>query len=416
MLAGIPPAMMKFSGELARMYIVPVLSFQDARSVVIREVSQHRSLPPVETVSLLDAPGRVLAEPVLADRDMPALDRSMRDGYAIRSSDFPGRASVIGQVRAGESFSGVVEWCEAVEIMTGAPIPKGADAVIMLEHVTRKEDVIETERTLRPGENINPRGIEAKAGTVVLDAGRRIGFGEIALLATVGATSVPVFRKLQVAILATGDELVKPESLPLDYQVRNSNIYSLAAQVTRAGAGAVLLPVARDQAGETRELIEQGLSADLLLISGGVSAGKYDLVEDALRELGAEFYFDRVAIQPGAPLVFGKVRGKFFFGLPGNPVSTMVTFDLFAQAAIDLIAGCRVTHRPKMLAKLTQDFKHRPGLTRFLPARIDCGEVTPVAWKGSSDIVSFCRANGYILTDAKRESWAAGEMIQVLLK
>jgi molybdopterin molybdotransferase len=325
---------------------------------------------------------------------------------------------VIAQVRAGEIYNGMVEWCETVEIMTGAPVPKGADAVVMLEHVARKDDVIETERALKPGENINPRGIEAKAGSVVLEAGKQIGFSEIALLATVGCAMVPVYRKLQVAILATGDELVRVDAQPLDYQIRNSNIHSLAAQVVRAGASPVLLPVARDQAAETRDLIDRGLAADLLLISGGVSAGKYDLVEDALRDLGAEFYFDRVAIQPGAPLVFGKVRGKFFFGLPGNPVSTMVTFELFARAAIDLIAGSRGTSRPLPMpyARLSQDFKHRPGLTRFLPARIECGEVTPVSWRGSSDIVSFCRANGFLIADAKRESWSAGEMIQVLLK
>jgi molybdopterin molybdotransferase len=395
---------------------VPAISFQDARATVLREVSQNRTLPPVETVPLLEASGRVLAEPVQADRDMPALDRSMRDGYAVRSVDFPGRASVIGQVRAGEIFNGAIEWCETVEIMTGAPVPRGADAVIMLEHVTCKDEVIETERNVKPGENINPRGIEAKAGTIVLEAGKRIGFGEIALLATVGCSTVSVFRKLQVAILATGDELVRVEAQPLDYQIRNSNTYSLAAQVARAGAGPVLLPVTRDQERETRELIERALSSDLLLISGGVSAGKYDLVEDVLRELDAEFYFDRVAIQPGAPLVFGKARGKFFFGLPGNPVSTMVTFDLFAQAAIDLAGGCRTSLRPMTLAKLTTDFRHRTGLTRFLPARIDCGEVTPVPWKGSNDIVSFCRANGYLVADAKRESWTAGDMIQVLFK
>jgi molybdopterin molybdotransferase len=397
---------------------VPALSFLDARSTVIREVSQNRSLPPVETVPLLEASGRILAEPVLADRDMPALDRSMRDGYAVRSADFPGRASVIGQVRAGEIYNGAVEWCETVEIMTGAPVPKGADAVIMLEHVTRKDDVIETDRVLKPGENINPRGIEAKAGTVVLDAGKRIGFGEIALLATAGCASVTVYRKIQVAIIATGDELVPVEAQPLDYQIRNSNTCSLAAQVNRAGACPVLLPVARDHSGATREIIESGLSSDILLISGGVSAGKYDLVEDALRELNAQFYFDRVAIQPGAPLVFGRARGKYFFGLPGNPVSTMVTFDLFAQPAVDLVSGCRSSARslPMPLARLTQDFKHRPGLTRFLPARIECGEVTPIPWKGSNDIVSFCRANGFLVADAKREAWAAGDLIQVILK
>jgi molybdopterin molybdotransferase len=395
---------------------VPAISFQDARSIVLREVSQYRTLPPVETVPLAEASGRILAEPVYADRDMPALDRSMRDGYAVRSADFPGRASVIGQVRAGEVYNGVVEWCETVEIMTGAPVPKGADAVVMLELITRKDDVIETERSVKPGENINPKGIEAKAGTVVLEPGKRIGIGEIALLATVGRTTVSVYRRLQVAILATGDELVPVEAQPLDYQIRNSNLHSLAAHVSRSGAYPVMLPVARDQSGETRDLIDRGLSADLLLISGGVSAGKYDLVEDVLHSLGAEFYFDRVAMQPGAPLVFGKTRNKFFFGLPGNPVSTMVTFDLFAQSAIDLIGGCRTSPRPMLFARLTQDFKHRPGLTRFLPAKIDCGEVAPVPWKGSNDIVSFCRANGYLVADAKRESWVAGDMIQVVLK
>jgi molybdopterin molybdotransferase len=395
---------------------VPALSFQEARSTVLREVSQGRTLPPVESVPLAEAAGRVLAEPVYADRDMPALDRSMRDGYAVRSADLPGRASVVAQVRAGEIFTGAVEWCEAVEIMTGAPVPKGTDAVIMLEHVVLKEDVIEVERGVKAGENINPRGIEAKAGSVVLEAGKRIGFSEIALLATVGCVNVGVYRKLQVAILATGDELVPVDAQPLDYQVRNSNLYSLAAQVAQAGASAVLLPVARDQAAATRELVEQGLAADLLLISGGVSAGKYDLVEDALRELDAEFYFDRVAIQPGAPLVFGKARGRFFFGLPGNPVSTMVTFELFARSGIDLVSGCKASPRPLMFARLTQDFKHRPGLTRFLPAKIECGEVTPVPWKGSSDIVSFCRANGYLVADAKRDAWAAGDLIQVFLK
>src|SRR6185437_5979957 len=140
---------------------------------------------------------------------------------------------------------------------------------------------------------------------------------------------------------------------------------------------------------------------------------KYDVVEDVLQDLGAEFFFDRVAIQPGAPLVFGKARGKFFFGLPGNPVSTMMTFELFARSALDLIGGCKASPRPLMLARLTQDLKHRPGLTRFLPARIECGEVTPVPWKGSSDIVSFCCGNGYVVVDGKRDAWAAGDSIQV---
>jgi len=395
---------------------VPALSFPDARSTVLREVSKKRILPPVESVPLQEAAGRILAEPVLADRDMPSLDRSMRDGYAVRSVDLPGRASVIGQVRAGQNFSGTVAWCEAVEIMTGAPVPKGADAVVMLEHVIRTGDVIEYERAVKPGENVNPRGIEAKAGAVVLDAGKRIGYGEISLLATVGAVRVTVYRPLQVAILATGDELVPVDANPLDQQIRNSNAHSLAAQVVRAGAVPVMLPAARDEVPEIRGCMERGLKADLLLISGGVSAGKYDFVEDVLSSFDAEFFFDRVAIQPGAPLVFGRAQEKFFFGLPGNPVSTMATFELFARAAIDLLSGCRASPLPVVMARLTQDFKHRPGMTRFLPARVENGEITPVAWKGSNDLVSFCRANAFLVADARREAWTAGEMLPVLLK
>jgi molybdopterin molybdotransferase len=396
--------------------LVPAISFVDARSTVLREVFKNRILPAVESVPLCDAAGRVLAEAVHADRDMPPLDRSMRDGYAVRSTDMPGRATVIGMVRAGQNFAATIEWCEAVEIMTGAPVPRGADAVVMLEQVARTDDVIECERPVKPGENINPRGIEAKSGAVVLEAGKRIGYSEISLLATVGVSTVAVFRPLQVAILATGDELVPVDAKPLEHQIRNSNAQALASQVFRAGAIPITLPVAADEVAAIHECVERGLSADLLLISGGVSAGKYDLVEDVLQCFNAEFFFDRVAIQPGAPLVFGKVGAKFFFGLPGNPVSTMVTFELFARAAIDLLSGRKASPLAVVLARLTQDFKHRPGLTRFLPAKVENGEVTPVAWKGSNDLVSFCRANAFLIADAKRESWSAGEMLPVILK
>ena len=216
----------------------------------------------------------------------------------------------------------------------------------------------------------------------------------------------------------TGDELVRVEAQPLDYQIRNSNVYSIAAHVNRAGAGPVLLPVARDQGAETRALIERGLAADLLLISGGVSAGKYDLVaEDVLAEFGAEFYFDRVAMQPGAPLVFGKARGKFFFGLPGNPVSTMVTFELFAQAAIDLLSGCRASLRPMLLARLTQGLQTPPPPSPGFPAGPNrLWRSLPGAVERLQRHQPACRANGFLVADAKRESWTAGDMIQVLLK
>jgi molybdopterin molybdotransferase len=226
-----------------------------------------------------------------------------------------------------------------------------------------------------------------------------------------------VFRKPHVALLATGDEIVEPAEQPSDFQIRNSNVYSLAAQVARAGGEASILPVAKDESEATRISIERGLEADLLLLSGGVSAGKYDLVEGVLAGLGAEFYFDRVLIQPGQPLVFGRARGKFFFGLPGNPASTMVTFELFGRAALELLGGQSESLLPLTQAPLAADFRHKPGLTRFLPALLSAdGLLSPVPWQGSSDVPALARANAYLVADAYREQWKAGDLIQVLLK
>ena len=221
-----------------------------------------------------------------------------------------------------------------------------------------------------------------------------------------------------VAIVATGDEIVAVDEIPEEFQIRNSNAYSLAAQVARAGGVAQILPVARDTVEHTRETIARGLGADVLLLSGGVSAGKYDVVEEVLAEFGAEFYFDRVRVQPGQPVVFGTAGGKCFFGLPGNPSSTMVTFEIFARAAIQLLSGEEEPALHMPFARLTGDLRHRIGLTRFLPARLsaDGGEVTPVNWHGSGDIPALTRANAYLVTDPDRAAYARGEWIRVLSK
>mgnify|MGYP005810673231 CR=1 FL=1 len=374
--------------------------------------------PPVECVPLAEADGRVLAEPVRADRDFPPLARSLRDGFAIRAEGFDGAARVTGEVRAGRCYPGRVGPGEAVEIMTGAPVPEGADAVLMLEHVRRAGQAIATDRRPVRGEFVNPRGSEARRGDVLVPAGRRVRFPEIAALAMAGCVEAPVYSKLRVAVLATGDEIVPVEAAPEPHQIRNSNGWSLASQVRRAGGTPWVLPVAPDQVAPTRDLIEEGLSADLLLLSGGVSAGKYDLVEQVLADLGAEFFFDRVRIQPGQPLVFGRVRNRFFFGLPGNPVSTMVTFETLARAALELLSG--QSEAPLFLgsARLTGDFRHQPGLTRFLPARrsAEGREITPLAWQGSSDVAAVARADCWLVADEAREQYRAGDEIGVLPK
>jgi molybdopterin molybdotransferase len=397
---------------------VPALTFVDARETVLRTVRHGRSYPAVEQVPLAEAAGRVLAADAAADRDSPAVARSVRDGYAVRSADLPGQLEIIGEVRAGERFAGVLAAGQAVEIMTGAPVPSGADAVVMIEHTWREGSRVVIDRAADAWQFINPRGCEATGHEVLLHAGKRLDYTDVALLAAVGRSHLEVYRRPVVAIVPTGDEIVEVYEIPEEFQVRNSNAWSLAAQVTRAGGTPEVLPVARDTVEHTRTIVARGLQADLLLLSGGVSAGKYDVVERVLAEFGAEFYFDRVLIQPGQPLVFGRARGKFFFGLPGNPSSTMVTFEVFARAALELLAGQEETALHLPLARLTCEFRHRLGLTRFLPARLsaDAAEVTPVHWHGSGDIPALTRANAYLVADPDRAEYAPGELIRILSK
>jgi len=396
---------------------VQPLTFLDARALVLRLVRPQPTASATEIIALDACAGRVLASDIGADRDYPPFNRSVRDGFAVRSGDVPGRVRVIGEVRAGQKFSGSVQAGEAVEIMTGAPVPEGADAVVMLEHCMRHENgTIETDHAAAGGSNIAPAGCEARAGGIVLTRGSRIDYAGVAWLATTGYNEVTVYARPRVAIIATGDEIVPVTETPASHQIRNSNAHSLAAQVRRAGGEPVMLPVARDDKDATAELVRQGLEADLLVLSGGVSAGKYDFVEAALADCGAEFYFDRIRIQPGQPLVFGKARGTFFFGLPGNPASTMLTFELFARAAIDLLGGASEAPLPMTLARLTRSFRHKTGLTRFLPAIVSCTEITPVDWQGSGDVPSIVRANAFLVADPDRAEYAAGELIPVILK
>jgi molybdopterin molybdotransferase len=391
------------------------LSFPEARACILQKVRPSMG---TEEVAVLEADGRILAETIHADRDYPPFPRSSRDGFAVKAEDLPGELRVIGEVRAGESFPDLLVSGEAIEIMTGAPLPEGADSVVMLEHTARNGTHVRTEHSIKPGDNYAPTGSEAAQGGVILSPGQRIGFAQVSALAMVGRERVQVYTKPRVAILPTGDELVDVSAQPEPFQIRNSNAWSLSVQVRRAGGQPEILPTARDNYESTRSLMERGLEADVLLLSGGVSAGKYDIVERVLADLGAEFYFDRAKIQPGQPVVFGAVKDKFFFGLPGNPASTMVTFEIFARAALERMGGAPVTSLPLTRARLTKNFHHKTGLTRFLPALLsdDGANVEPIAWKGSGDIPSMARANAFLVAEEDRESWAAGDDIRVLLK
>jgi molybdopterin molybdotransferase len=398
------------------------LSFEQARAVVATKVPPISAAPGlVEAVPLELAAGRTLAEDIVADRDYPPFNRAARDGFAVRSADIaavPVRLRVIGETRAGEPSRRQVHPGEAVEIMTGAPGPEGADCVVMVEYTSRDGNDVVIEQSLPPGRNFVAQGSESRAKTKVLNVGSRLEYAQIALLASVGKSTVSVFRQPRVAILSTGDEVIDIDQTPESYQIRNSNAYSLAAQVWRSGGIPEILPIAPDRLDETRNLVEIGLEADMLLLSGGVSMGKYDLVEDVFADLGAELFFTQVLIQPGKPLVFGRAAGKPFFGLPGNPISTMVTFEIFASLALARLAGVADASLPFTEAVLAEDLRHNPSLTRFLPARLEgeYGEsrVSPVKWQGSGDLASIARANCFLVASAGRESWKAGERIAVL--
>jgi molybdopterin molybdotransferase len=323
---------------------------------------------------------------------------------------------LVGEVRAGEPALVTVGAGECVEIMTGAPTPSGADCVVMVEHCLLDGAFVQTDRVLKPGENIASAGAEACAGERVLSAGTRLDYAHVAALATVGVHGVQVYRRPTAAILSTGDELVAVDATPATYQIRNSNAASLAAQVVRAGAHVAYSASVPDSMEALREAIARGLESDVLLLSGGVSAGKYDLVEPVLAEFGAELLFTRVLIQPGQPAVFGRAKDKYIFGLPGNPASTMVTFELFAKLALQLLEGESAPPLRFSTAVLQVPFRHKIGLTRFLPASLieDGSAVTPVRWQGSGDVFALARANAFLVVDDDRESWNAGETIRVL--
>lgn len=307
---------------------------------------------------------------------------------------------------------------QCAEIMTGAVAPQGADAVVMVEYTARKDDRVEIQRSVASGENIVPRGSEAQQGQTLLEPGARLTPAAIAVAASCGVDPISVFAKPKVAILSTGDEVVDVNAQPLPHQIRNSNTFSLAAQVQNAGAFPVPLSTAPDEAKRLRELIEQGLASDLLLLTGGVSMGKYDLVEIVLKELGANFIFTGAQIQPGKPIVFGEIKGKYFFGLPGNPVSTMVTFELFARPIIDALSGARPAPLRFLHARLKSDIRTKTGLTRFLPARLSGEfsqtEVELARWQGSGDIASTARANCFAVIPPDREHIPAGEQVSLL--
>jgi len=414
-------------------------SYDEAAALVGAYAARLARLRPAsERVPLGHALGRILAEPLRADADQPPFARSTRDGFACRAAEASSHRplAVAGSTRAGQTPSGSLPRGAVWEIMTGAPVPAGADAVVMLEHVketggpSARAIRLLPPRTIRKGENIVARGAQARKDDKLLPAGSLIGSAQIALAGSSGCAMLSVFLKPRVAILSTGDELVAIRSTPGPSQIRNSSSAMLAAMVRAAGGDPWILPIARDTAKSLDAALARAASADLLLITGGVSAGKFDLVEPALIRAGARFHFTGVRIQPGKPLVFGELprrptdpdqnkNSTKCFGLPGNPVSSAVTFLLFAAPVIAALAGQRDRGPRFALARLTEDVKTKTGLTRFLPAACTFSgaipEVALVSWQGSGDLAAMARANCFLVAPEDSDRLHARSTVRILL-
>lgn len=407
-----------------------ILTYTEAASRVLHEAQRLAAVArEIEQLPLAEALGRVLTVPAYADRDLPPFDRSTRDGYAVQAAALAtgNWLPVIGMLRAGAPApANPLQPDHALEIMTGAPVPAGADAVVMLEHVEIATGRIRLQpgRNIAPGHHIVPAGSEARVGDLILSAGTRLAANHIAALASAGAAQVKVFARPRVAILATGDELVDIGSAPLPHQIRNANTASLTALVTGAGGRPESLGIARDNLDHLRASLDRAQqSSDLLLLSGGVSVGRYDLVEQALAERNAAFHITGLFLQPGKPTVFGELprnAGKTslpFFGLPGNPVSTIVTFLLFAAPLLRALAGETVL-APRFAQAAIAEAEAATGLTRFLPAYLDAdwdrATVRRIPWQGSGDLAATARANCFVVLPPDKPV-AAGATVQVLL-
>ena len=425
-------------------------SYEQAAALVAehaRRIAEHRQRP-IERIDLSSAQGRILAVPLLADDDQPPFPRSTRDGYACRAAEVSAhsRLPVAGSTHAGQPPAAPLPAASAWEIMTGAPVPSGADCVVMLEHVEKSGNTVSLSapRTMAPGDNVVAQGAQAHRGDQLLTPGVSLGPAQIALAASCGYSSVEVFARPRVAILTTGDELVPISATPGPGKIRNSNGPMLAALVSGAGGDPIVLPTAADTAEALDSALAQAAQADMLLISGGVSAGKYDLVEPALARRGAQFHFTGVKIQPGKPLVFGEMKGADssqlvsgtktkgaaerdsipLFGLPGNPISSAATFLLFAAPILAALAGSRETCPRFVLAQLARDTdrKAKPGLTRFLPARCTFSSsvnqllrVATVPWHGSGDLTAFAQSNCFLVIPEDTAHLEAGSTVRVLL-
>lgn len=380
-------------------------------------------------VELLDAFESVLAEVIVSDIDIPPFHKSAMDGYAVRSSDLssiPGTLKIMDNIAAGSSLKKKIKSGECMKIMTGAPVPPGADSVVMIEDTESMTDgTMKVMKPVVPGQNICVKGEDVKKGKVVLKKGTLIMGPEVAILASVGGVSVSVYRKPDVGIVSTGDEIVEPdnpqeEDNPLEEgKIRNSNGPMLSALVNEIGCRAQYLGIAKDSEEELLRVITSGLKWDMLLLSGGVSMGDYDLIPDVLKKLGATIFFHKVSVKPGKPLLFAKKGRCLIFGIPGNPVSSFTTFHMFIKPAIYKMIGIANYRLPMQDAIIETDFSNRSKRVLIIPSYCTVRNgslfVTPLELNGSADIIGCSGGNCFMVIDKGVTGIKRGEEVKVFL-
>jgi molybdopterin molybdotransferase len=380
----------------------------------------------VERIPILEGLGRVIAENIHSSRDIPGFDNSAMDGYAVRAADLvkaseanPVKLAIIETIGAGKMPTQSVSAGQAARTMTGAPIAAGADAIIPVERTRGSGETVEFLASVEQGAFIRPRGEDLRLGELVVSAGKVLTPADLGMLASVNRAMVEVIRRPRVAIVATGDELVDVDQPPTGAQVVNSSAYALAGAVREAGAEAVILKVARDDAREIRERLAEAMTFDAVLSTGGVSVGQFDHVKGALDELGMRQLFHGVAQKPGRPLKFGTVGYRPVFGLPGNPVSTLVCFYLYARPAILKMSGRRRVGLPRVNARCGVDIKISKDLTEFVRVKLErTGDgwlATPTGSQGSGILSSLSRADGLLIGPSTETILKAGAQATVLL-
>lgn len=377
----------------------------------------------VKTIPFENSLGFCLAQDMQSDIDMPPFDRSAMDGYAVIAEDTttaPVELAVIEDIAAGHMPTKTISRGQASKIMTGAAVPEGANAVVKFEET---EDLstnnrVKILRSIDRGRNISNRGEDMQVGQTVLRKGMSIRPQEIGILATIGKSHIGVFSAPTVGIISTGDELVDVGLKPSVAQIRNSNGYSLSAQARRLKAEVEILGIVKDTKEEISNMMRRGLRKDILILSGGVSMGEYDLVGDVMKDLNTHVYFEKVALRPGKPVIFGRKDTTFIFALPGNPVASFVTFELFIYPAIRKMMGFTDIHRTTLKASLETEIlvrrKRREYRPAFLRMHNNTWLVSPVEWHGSADLLATTRANCLLIVREDAEKLAAGQLVDVI--